>query len=42
MALNDYPEKHRGRPRTFHTDENCVIVKGLIREDGRIKVYEIA
>jgi hypothetical protein len=32
-ALNDDPQKHRGRPRTVHTDENCVTVEGLIRED---------
>jgi hypothetical protein len=24
------------------TDENCVIVEGLIREDRRVKVHEIA
>jgi hypothetical protein len=24
-------------PRTSHTDENCVIVEGLIREDRRVK-----
>jgi transposase len=33
MALNDDPQKHRGRPRTSYTDENCVIVEDLIRED---------
>jgi hypothetical protein len=38
MALNDDPEKHRGRPRSLHTDENCVVVEGLIREDQRVKV----
>jgi hypothetical protein len=32
-ALNDDPQKHRGRPRTSHTDENCVIVEGSKRED---------
>jgi hypothetical protein len=32
-TLYDYPQKHRGRPRTLHTVENCVIVEGLIRED---------
>jgi predicted transcriptional regulator len=42
MALNDYTQKHRGRPRTSHTDEYCVIVEGLIREDRRVKVLEIA
>jgi hypothetical protein len=31
-ALNDDPEKPKCRPRTLHTDENCVIVEGLIRE----------
>jgi hypothetical protein len=31
----------RGRPRTSHTDENCVIVKGLRTEVQRIKVREI-
>jgi hypothetical protein len=41
-GLNDDPQKHRGRPRTSHTDENCVIVKGLIREDRRVEVCEIA
>lgn len=39
--LIDDPEKNRGRPRTSHTDENCSIVEGLIREDRRIKVREI-
>jgi hypothetical protein len=29
------------KPRTLHTDE-IVIVKGLIMEDRRVKVYEIA
>jgi hypothetical protein len=42
MALNDDSEKNRGRPRTSHTDENYVIVKGLIRQDRRVKVCEIA
>jgi predicted DNA-binding protein YlxM (UPF0122 family) len=41
-ALNDDPQEHRGRPRTSHTDENCVTVEGLIREDQRVKVREIA
>jgi hypothetical protein len=41
-ALIDDPQKHRGRPRTLHTDENCVIVEDLIREDRRVKVREIA
>jgi hypothetical protein len=35
-AQND-PEKHRGKPRTWHTEENCVVVEGLMREDRRIK-----
>jgi hypothetical protein len=26
----------------LHTDENCVIVEGLIREDRRVEVCEIA
>jgi aspartyl/asparaginyl-tRNA synthetase len=34
--------KHRCRPRTYHTDENCVILKVLIRKDRRVKVREIA
>jgi hypothetical protein len=29
--LNDDPEKHRGRSRASHTDENCVIVEGFIK-----------
>jgi hypothetical protein len=33
MALNDDPEKRRGRPRTSHTDENSVIDKDPIGED---------
>jgi transposase len=42
-ALNDDdPQKHRGRSRTSHTDENCVIVEGLIREVRRVKIHEIA
>jgi hypothetical protein len=40
MALNDVPEKHRGRPRTLHTDENCVIVECSIKGDQRVKVNE--
>jgi predicted DNA-binding transcriptional regulator AlpA len=38
--IND-PQKHRGRPKTSHADENCVIVKGLRREDRRVEVREI-
>jgi hypothetical protein len=41
-ALNDGPQKHRDRPRTLHTDENCVILEGLIREDRKVKLREIA
>jgi hypothetical protein len=41
-SLNDDPQKHKGRPRTSHTDENCVIVDGLIRENRRVKVHEVA
>jgi hypothetical protein len=41
MALNDVPEKHRSRPRTLHTDKNCVIVECSIKGDQRVKVYEI-
>jgi hypothetical protein len=26
-ALDYDPEKHRGRPRTSHNDENCVFMK---------------
>jgi hypothetical protein len=40
-ALNDNPEKHRGRPWTWYTDENCVIVEGLIREYLRFEVFKI-
>jgi hypothetical protein len=41
-ALNNGPEKHSGRPGTSHTDENCVIVKDVIRGAQRVKVLEIA
>jgi hypothetical protein len=41
MKLNDDPGKDRGRPRTSHTDENCVIVKGLIKEDRTVKVRKM-
>jgi hypothetical protein len=40
--LNDDPQKHRGRSRTSHIDENCVIVEGLIKKDQRVKVHETA
>jgi hypothetical protein len=33
---------HRSRPRTSHSDEYCVIVEGLIREERRVEVREIA
>jgi hypothetical protein len=42
-ALNDDPEKHRGRPRrTSYTDQNCVIVEGLIKADESIKLCKIS
>jgi hypothetical protein len=41
-ALNDDPQKHRGRSRTTHTDENRVTVEGCLREDQRVKIHEIA
>jgi hypothetical protein len=41
-ALNINTKKHSGRPRTLHTDENCVIVEGLIREDQRVNVRGIS
>jgi hypothetical protein len=41
-APNDDPEKQRSIPRASHTDENCVIVESLIREDRRVKIREIA
>jgi hypothetical protein len=37
MALNDDPDEHRGRSRTWHTDENGAILEGLVREDRRSK-----
>jgi hypothetical protein len=40
-ALNDDPEKQRGRPRRSHIDENCVIVR-FDKENQRIKVCEVA
>jgi Mn-dependent DtxR family transcriptional regulator len=42
MALNDDLQNNRGRPRTSHSDENCVNIESLIKEDQRIKVHEIA
>jgi predicted DNA binding protein len=41
-ALNDDPQKHRGKPKTSLTDKNCVIVEGLMKEDRRVKFREIA
>jgi hypothetical protein len=41
-ALNDDPQKHIGISMTSHTDENGVTVEGLMREDRRVKVPEIA
>jgi hypothetical protein len=41
-ALSDDPGRHRSRPRTSHTDENCVIVKGFMRDYQRVEVHEIA
>jgi hypothetical protein len=35
MALKDDTQKHRGRPGTSHTDENCVIVRRF--DKGRSK-----
>jgi hypothetical protein len=37
-ALSDDPEKHRGKATTSHTNENCVIVEGLITDDRIVKV----
>jgi hypothetical protein len=34
--------RNTGRSRTSHTDQNYVIVEGLIREDRRVKVREIS
>jgi hypothetical protein len=42
VALIDNPRKHRGRPRTSHTDDNCVTVENLIKEERRIKIHEIS
>jgi hypothetical protein len=41
QILNDDPEKYRYKSGTLNTEENCVIVKSLIREDQRVKVHEI-
>jgi hypothetical protein len=40
-ALNDDQEKHGISPKISNSDENCVIVKWLIREDQRVKVSEM-
>jgi hypothetical protein len=34
--------RNTGRPKISHTDENCVIVEGLIRQDRRGIVRDIA
>jgi hypothetical protein len=41
-ALNNDPEKQKNGQRTSHTDENYIIVEGLIREDPGVKVRHIA
>jgi hypothetical protein len=41
-AQNYDTQEQKGRPRTSPTDENCVIVEGLAREDRRVKVRGIA
>jgi hypothetical protein len=38
-ALNDDPGRQRGRAMTSPTDEICVIVGGLIREDAGVEVH---
>jgi hypothetical protein len=40
MTLGYDPEKHRGRPRTTHTDGNSSIIEGLLRKDGRVRLPE--
>jgi hypothetical protein len=40
VKIADDPEKYRDRPETSHTDENCVNVEGLIREERRVKIRE--
>jgi hypothetical protein len=42
LALNDNPRNPEADQGPLHTDENCVIVEGLIREDQRVNVREIA
>jgi hypothetical protein len=39
--MNNDTEKHKSRPKSSHTIENCIIVEGLIREDRRVDVSEI-
>lgn len=34
--------RKRNRPRTSHTDDNCTVDEGFIKEDHCIKVHEIA
>jgi hypothetical protein len=41
-ALNDDPEKYRGRQKTSFTDDKFVTVESLVTEDRRVKVHEIA
>jgi hypothetical protein len=41
-ALNDDPEKNRGKTKAWHNDGHWVITKDLMREDRRVKVREIA
>jgi hypothetical protein len=41
-ALNDDPEKHRGRQKTSFIDDKFVTVESLVTEDRRVKVHEIA
>jgi hypothetical protein len=38
---NEDQEQHRSLPFTLHTDEICIIVEGLMREDQRVEVWEI-
>lgn len=40
-VLNDDPQTHGGRPRTSHTDENCVIVEVLLREIEESKFVKL-
>jgi hypothetical protein len=36
-VTDDDPEKHRGRKRASHTEENHVTIEGSIMEDPRVK-----